>query len=161
SYYGIDASDNGEEGDEDDDEAASGDSGAEDISAKRRRKGEDVAVLTGESLVTTVTVIKDFDPTRLEDEEVHLERKLTPQGLIKKIVGDVVKRSKQEEADSKAAAAAASKKPKKKKEKKFRYETKAKRSLKNTKDRAANKDRAIAQRSARNTKDKTASKRRR
>ncbi|KAJ2332176.1 hypothetical protein GGI00_002909, partial [Coemansia sp. RSA 2681] len=103
----------------------------------------------------------DFDPARLEDEEVDLERKLTPQGLIKRIVDGVVKRSKQEEADSKAAAAAANKKPKKKKEKKFRYETKAKRSLKNTKDRAANKDRAIAQRTARNTKDKTTSKRRR
>ncbi|KAJ2746061.1 hypothetical protein GGI20_001688 [Coemansia sp. BCRC 34301] len=166
SYYGIATSDN-----EDDEEA-----GAEDASSgggssdsgddsgghgkktdAKRHKGKDVAVLTDETSVTTITVVKDFDPASLEDEEVDLERKLTPQGLIKKIVDGVVKRSKQGEADSKATA---SKKPKKK-EKKFRYETKAKRSLKNTKDRAANKDRAIAQRAARNTRDKATSKRRR
>ncbi|KAJ2073527.1 hypothetical protein GGI01_001062 [Coemansia sp. RSA 376] len=160
SYYGINTSDNEREGasvsgsgsDSEDDEA--------DEHNNKRHKGKDVAVLTGETSVTTVTVIKDFDPARLEDEEVDLERKLTPQGLIKKIVDGVVKRSKKnddDEADSKAA----SKKPKKKKEKKFRYETKAKRSMKNTKDRAANKDRAIAQRTARGAKDKTTSKRRR
>ncbi|KAJ2433441.1 hypothetical protein GGF42_009396, partial [Coemansia sp. RSA 2424] len=172
SYYGIATSDNEDEEASDDNASSNGEKGGggdsdsdsgdtkEAVPNAKRRKGKDVAVLTGETSVTTVTVIKDFDPARLEDEEVDLERKLTPQGLIKKIVDGVVKRSKQEEADSKAAAAA-SKRPKKKKEKKFRYETKAKRSLKNTKDRAANKDRAIAQRTARNTKDKTTSKRRR
>ncbi|KAJ2865064.1 hypothetical protein GGH94_002469 [Coemansia aciculifera] len=165
NYYGIATSDN-----EDGGEAASlsgsgsdsddGDEADEHGHSNKRRKGKDVAVLTGETSVTTVTVIKDFDPARLEDEEVNLERKLTPQRLIKKIVDGVVKRSKQND-DDEADKKAASKKPKKKKEKKFRYETKAKRAMKNTKDRAANKDRAIAQRTARGAKDKTTSKRRR
>ncbi|KAJ2490897.1 hypothetical protein IWW37_002781 [Coemansia sp. RSA 2050] len=157
AYYGIATSDNDEEGSMS--ESGNGSEDSDNGGNSKRRKGKDVAVLTGESSVTTVTVIKDFDPARLEDEEVDLERKLTPQGLIKKIVDGVAKRSKQKDGEE-AASKATSKKPKKK-EKKFRYETKAKRAMKNTKDRAANKDRAIAQRSARSAKDKTATGKRR
>ncbi|KAJ2001777.1 hypothetical protein GGI04_002363 [Coemansia thaxteri] len=162
SFYGTATSDN----EDDDGQSTSHESGSESDSDSQagpatssRDSAKDVAVLTSESAVTTVTIIKDFDPARLEDEEVDLERKLSPQGLIKKIVDDVVKRTKQTSDDE--AEQAGNKKPKKKKAKKFRYETKAKRAMKNTKDRAANKDRGAAKRAARGAKDKGAAKKRR
>ncbi|KAI9502164.1 hypothetical protein GGI25_003380 [Coemansia spiralis] len=95
-------------------------------------------VLQGDSSVTTVTVTKNFDPTNLDDDELQLESKPTPQALAEKLEKAALKklkrgRRKGDDSDDGSNTEGAKKqsKPKKKKAKKFRYETKAKRSERN------------------------------
>ncbi|KAJ1899514.1 hypothetical protein LPJ66_002062 [Kickxella alabastrina] len=102
--------------------------------------GAETSVLTGETSVTTVKVVRDFDPRNLVEDEILLEKRLTPQGLIDKLKKDVAERARRAEADAirEKKEAEAARKSQKKKPKKFRYETKAKRAVKNSKDKESN-----------------------
>lgn len=115
-------------------------------------KQKDVSVLPGESSVTTVTVTKGFDPTRIDDEDQSdgLQQRLTPQDILKKLMNEAIEPSsvqeddeegKEEDGDNKQKSKT---KPNQKKKKKFRYETKAKRAERNYKAKGKNTAAAAA-----------------
>ncbi|KAJ1855795.1 hypothetical protein LPJ73_002281 [Coemansia sp. RSA 2703] len=147
SIYGIvdsdsdeqDGSQSGEEsaGTENDDEGSGQEEEAEDDEQNHEGNVE-TSVLRGEDSVTTVRIVRDLDLNALGDDEDILERRLTPQQLIGRLRKDIVDRTRRT-AEEEKKQEEASKKSGKKKTKKFRYETKAKRAAKNSKDRAKSK----------------------
>ncbi|KAJ1855750.1 hypothetical protein LPJ73_002292 [Coemansia sp. RSA 2703] len=147
SIYGIvdsdsdeqDGSQSGEEsaGTENDDEGSGQEEEAEDDEQNQEGNVE-TSVLRGEDSVTTVRIVRDLDLNALGDDEDILERRLTPQQLIGRLRKDIVDRTRRT-AEEEKKQEEASKKSSKKKTKKFRYETKAKRAAKNSKDRAKSK----------------------
>ncbi|KAJ1953428.1 hypothetical protein GGI12_006014 [Dipsacomyces acuminosporus] len=138
-YYGIvdSGSSNGSSESGGDDDGDDGDDSAEEDDDK------DVSVLRGDDSVTTVTVTKDFDPTNIDDEEIGLERKLTPQTLASNLERQLNKarRRNGEDGGSGDENNGPAKKQPKKKTKKFRYETKAKRHERTVKERGKTKKR--------------------
>ncbi|KAJ2536523.1 hypothetical protein EV175_006799, partial [Coemansia sp. RSA 1933] len=107
------------------------DSGSDDDSDKEEE------VLLGDTAVTTVTVTRDFDPTRIGDDDLRLDAKLSAQEIAHNVECDALNALRHGDAasDDDDTAKPKSKKAKhgskKKPTKKFRYETKAKRSTAN------------------------------
>ncbi|KAJ1719933.1 hypothetical protein LPJ53_005376 [Coemansia erecta] len=148
SIYGIVDSDsdelgNSQSGDESagaEDGEGSGQEESGDEEEENEEEGGNVetSVLRGEDSITTVRIVRDLDLNALGEDEDMLERRLTPQQLIGRLRKDIVDRSRRAAVEEQEQEEA-SKKTSKKKTKKFRYETKAKRAAKNSKDRAKSK----------------------
>ncbi|KAJ2721020.1 hypothetical protein GGI07_004259 [Coemansia sp. Benny D115] len=114
----------------------------EDTEGEEEEEEEETEVLEDENSVTTVKVLRDFDPRDLALEEGFLEKKYTPQELIQQLKKKVSRRARlaeqQEQEAEKEKEAQRKKKQAGKRNKKFRYETKAKRAVRGAKEKAGN-----------------------
>ncbi|KAJ2395329.1 hypothetical protein GGI23_004347 [Coemansia sp. RSA 2559] len=116
---------------------------------EEEEEGEEEEVLHGDSAVTTVTVTRDFDPTRIGDEDLRLDAKLSAQEIAFNVERDALKTlrhgddSSDDDAKAKAKSKNAKQDKKKKPTKKFRYETKAKRSTTSKAATASKKKKAM------------------
>ncbi|KAJ2357947.1 hypothetical protein IWW50_003408 [Coemansia erecta] len=143
----------GKDSSDDDDNSGSSDNDDDD-DGKGKGTG-DVEVLQGAGTVTTVTVTRGFEVDELGDQEVDLDRRLTPQEVALALKRDLQRRMERAQSgtssdgedgndkdgggggDEKDGKKNKKQNTKKKGVKKFRYETKAKRAATNAKSRAA------------------------
>ncbi|KAJ1799574.1 hypothetical protein LPJ59_001737 [Coemansia sp. RSA 2399] len=123
-------------------------SGSEEETGKgKKEEEEEEEVLHGDSAVTTVTVTRDFDPTRIGDDDLRLDAKLSAQEIAFNVERDALKTLRHgddsSDDDAKAKPKNAKQDKKKKPTKKFRYETKAKRSTTSKAASASKKKKAM------------------
>ncbi|KAJ1666156.1 hypothetical protein EV178_002552 [Coemansia sp. RSA 1646] len=118
-----------------------------DEESEAEKDAEEENVLHGDTTVTTVTVTRDFDPTKIGDSDLRLDAKLSAQEIALNVERDALKTlrrgdaSSDDDADGDETKSKSVKQDKKKKKptKKFRYETKAKRATTNKAMSAAKK----------------------